>query len=158
MVEIPRREITFYDSEGMILYGFGKELQLDGDGYARHIGDGIFLVQSSEISQESGLVNIDGEWLWPMGPGRLYTFDDIGREWSEDEYGKKRFLSLIESTNGSRKTGIVDICGNLILPAIYDRSIPAGDKFSVIKGNYTGIVDADGNWLFRHSLLDYIPD
>ena len=155
-VEISRQEITFYDCEDKALYGKGKEFLLDDDdGYAEHLFHGVY------YAIFKGLVTIDGELLWSANEGRLHTSTyNLGGSlvgtniWMMDVFGEQRFFSL----EVNEKYGIVDIRGNLILPAEYDRIFPVGNKFSVTKGHYTGIINADGSWLFKKSLLDYIPD
>jgi hypothetical protein len=137
------------------VFGLGYETELGIPGvYGEPIPNGAVIVTDHNINPwKSGIIKTDGTWLLPMESGRISMYSYL-RSFS----GLSGTEYIYCEEYKSRRISVLNLYGQVLFPAKYDQICAVGDMFSVIQGRYSGIIDKDGNWLFRKSLLDYISD
>ncbi len=141
------------DERGVTITDRGRTFRLEGIDGIDPVAEDVYIAYAQEDEQTKwGLVTTDGTWIVPPGDRQLSLFD-----WTQPR-NKDGLLLIQEQTDRGWKCGLLDMRGQVILPAEYDKIEPTGDLFSVWRGNYTGLLDTDGVWLFKQSLLAYRPD
>ena len=118
------------------------------------LSNGTVLITYNDDSDihQSGIIRTNGTWVWPLVERTIILHPAIiglGFVNQND--------LLFVAENG--KTGVFNLDGLAVLSGWYDQVFVAvRDKFLVRQGRYSGIVDVNGQWMFRKSLLDYLPD
>jgi hypothetical protein len=166
------------------IYDLDGNLVLESDAYLDYLGGGWFVRQTDEKQYElyrdgksyASFRFADGNYverladdrflLHPQGTNPyiidsagvvVFDFDGYGERFRQAYTWETRlFISL--TVDGRERTGVLDIDGETLIPPEFDVLRPINGKYTARQGSYGGLVDENGEWLVKVSLLDSVPD
>lgn len=81
--------------------------------------------------------------VWPYSPNRFYFYNGLYKI-ADYSKGVKSVSTRIYMPVMKYPFGLIDSLGNVVIPAIYDEILPAGENFVVCKDSLWGILDRKG--------------
>jgi hypothetical protein len=143
------------DRTPVALYKDGAEYNVGVADYVSALPENRFVLRTDGYTS-GGSEYVPGGCRVVDLEGNVYYDATEGDVWLTNGDGSDGRLTVYQYSD--RLTGVIDRYGSVIIPQKFSTLTVCGENYVAVRAGYGGLLDKNGNWIVKISILDSIPD